>query len=253
MMAGVWMILLFTFGIVFLLMLIAGITFIAFSLVNYRRNGKVFTAAAKRTLWQGVVFTAIPLLLIAVLTSVVLVKTAVNRNSLYFQADRGTVEGMERLLKKGVPAECIADGRSRNTPAQGTELTILGFVVSRYDSNRNAMMHMHYMHYDKKIQLLIDYGADVNRKMRYPYSTNELETPFLFAVRYRKFDLVALMLENGANVNDRYENGHTALDKVDEDIEYYGGQTPRNENLMKNLERLRKLLINNGAKHRWEL
>lgn len=245
---GVGAVLLPVVGIVFLLMLIAGIIFITFSLVKYRQNNKVFTAAAKRTLRQGVVFTAIPLLLIVALTSAVFVKIAVNRGSLYFQTDKGTVEGMERLLKKGVSAECIADGRSRNTPAQGTELTMLGYVVLHYAANHNSMMH-----YDKKIQLLIDYGADVNRKMVDPDKPNGTETPFLFAVRNRNRELAALLLKNGANVNDRYENGNTALDKVNEDIRYYSSQTPRNEDQIRKLNGLKELLLDNGAKTKREL
>ncbi len=150
----------------------------------------------------------------------------------------GTVEGMRRILDSGVPADCQGrDNFGKNVIAEGTEVTILGYLTLYYDDQRNE-----HAQYGEKIQLLIDYGADVNRKMGYG-------TPLLFAVDRRNSNVTELLLKNGADVNARYSDGETALQKLNKDIDYYGPDGYRyDEDFYNNLLKVRVVLLKYGAK-----
>lgn len=79
------------------------------------------------------------------------------------------------------------------------------------------------------VQLLIQHGADVNAKDRYSY------TPLVCASGNSLFWLIKLLVENGARLNDEYDNGCFVLDSA---ITY-----PVVENALRNA----RYLISKGA------
>jgi len=54
------------------------------------------------------------------------------------------------------------------------------------------------------VKKLVEFGTDVN-------STSNGMTPLMFAARYNKFEIVKLLLDNGAKVNTKDPKGYTAL------------------------------------------
>lgn len=68
------------------------------------------------------------------------------------------------------------------------------------------------------IQILLDHGADVN------HNTRKWGTPLHYAVRYNKKDVIALLLENGADRTIKNLLGQTPADKAKADgrLEIYG-------------------------------
>ena len=61
-----------------------------------------------------------------------------------------------------------------------------------------------------EVEKLIESGVDINYK--YKNDRNESEhTALHYAVKYRKFDIAELLIEKGANVNAKAEDGWTAL------------------------------------------
>lgn len=175
----------------------------------------------------------------------IIIKNINHSRDLYYQATSGTVEDMRRILDSGVPADCKAFDRPGkiNAPAEGTETTILGYLVIYYNSSNEREQ------YGEKIQLLIDYGADINRKMGYISMPDTIVTPLLMAVDKRNSDVMELLLKNGADVNARYQDSKTALEKLNSDIKYYGPDGYRySEDFYNNLLRVREVLLKYGAK-----
>lgn len=58
------------------------------------------------------------------------------------------------------------------------------------------------------VQKMIALGEDVNRK-------SLGKTPLIFAARYNRAEIVALLLESGANPRLRCDKGHTALEHAE--------------------------------------
>ncbi len=235
----------YIFVIIFTCMLIVGLIFVVSGIVNYFKNGKKFTGKAKQKLIIGVCLASLPLMSIVTNVMGTIEKNVKNSHDLYYQATSGTVESMRQILESGVPADCKAFDRSgkTNAVAQGTETTILGYLVIYYDDNRNQREQ-----YGEKIQLLIDYGANVNRKMGYLSMPDEIVTPLLMAVDGRNSNVTELLLKNGADVNARYSDGQTALQKLNDDIDYYGPDGYRyDEDFYNNLLKIRSVLLKYGA------
>ena len=236
----------YLFAAIFIGMLITGLALVVTGVVKYFKNGRTFTSGAKKTLIIGICLAALPLMSL-ITTGISKVGESVNNSrDLYYQANSGTVDGMRRILESGVPADCKAFDLSGkiNAPAEGTETTILGYLVIYYNDNRNE-----HEQYGEKIQLLIDYGADVNRKMGYLSMPDEIVTPLLMAVDGRNSNVTELLLKNGADVNARYQDGKTALQKLNADIKYYGPDGYRyDEGFYNNLLSVRAVLLKYGAK-----
>lgn len=221
--------------VMFIIMLIKGIDFTVGALKSPHRNDP----GAKKKLITGIVLTAIPLALAIWIGIGALADYTSEHGVLYNQANSGTVKGMERILKKGVPADCVASGDpGKNVLATGTETTVLGYRVSYYTDIRNERQQ-----YGEKIQLLIDYGADVNRKMCYLSQPDKIETPYLMAIKRGDYGLIELMLKNGANVNEQYPDGTTALDWVNKNIEYYSDENQYNEDILEYFVKIKELLL----------
>lgn len=226
--------------------LITGLVLAVTGVVKYFENGRQFTTGAKKDLIIGICIAALPLMSLITTGINKVVESVNNSRDLYYQANSGTVDGMRRILESGVPADCKAFDLSMkiNAPAEGTETTILGYLVIYYNDNRNEREQ-----YGEKIQLLIDYGADVNRRMGYLSMPDEIVTPLLMAVDGRNSNVTELLLKNGADVNARYQDGKTALEKLNSDIEYYRPDGYRyDEDFYNNLLRVREVLLKYGAK-----
>lgn len=162
-------------------------------------------------------------------------------NSIYHQVNSGTVEGME-LLKKGVDPDCSWS----DVPAKAGEYTLLANFAN-YNS--------HHKDTYEKMKLLIEYGADVNWKScpncrgGYGHGQPYCEyTPLMLVCERpgeQAEDIIDLLLENGADVNAKDYSGKTALDIINESIQYgvqYGNGV--SEKYLK----MRKQLISHGAK-----
>ena len=85
-------------------------------------------------------------------------------------------EGVELLLKYG------ADINARDKNG----MTALAHSIGRYCS-------------DDSIQLLINKGANINTKDKFGY------TPLLLAAKYRKLQIIQMLLDNGAKIEDTNE------------------------------------------------
>lgn len=85
-------------------------------------------------------------------------------------------EGVELLLKYG------ADINARDKNG----MTALAHSIGRYCS-------------DDSIQLLINKGANINTKDKFGY------TPLLLAAKYRKLQIIQMLLDNGAKIEDANE------------------------------------------------
>lgn len=173
------------------------------------------------------------------------IKQAVyNHNSVYYQLHDGSVGGLERLLKKGACVEGADLHEER--PARDGECTLLGKVAYRSFSIPNST---------EKAELLIKYGADVNRVMccscEYDHPHGEHNrlcsaTPVLLAADQPDYELLKLLIDSGGEVNATDYDGLSALDIVEENINDTEYNSP---NTIKEYERMRELLIENGAKN----
>lgn len=233
----------YIFVIIFIGMLFVGLKFIVCGVVKYFKNGKNFTSEMKKTVTIGISLAALPLLSLTMVGINKINETVNNSRDLYYQATLGTVEGMRRILDSGVPADCEAFSGELNVAAEGTETTILGYLVIYYNDSRNE-----HQQYGEKIQLLIDYGADVNREMGHISMPDVILTPLLMAVDCKNGEIAELLLKNGADVNARYQDGRTALEKISSEIDSFRSDgSQHDENFYNNLLSVREVLLKYGA------
>lgn len=160
-----------------------------------------------------------------------------NYNNIGYQLSNGSVDDVERLLKKGA---CVEDaGLPEERPAREGELTLLGCV---------ANYGLIYPDAAEKAELLIEYGADVNRVMcctcDHPYYRSDFcsATPIIIAADTPNYELLKVLIDNGADVNAADYYGSTALDIVEKNLK---GSTA-----FKNVyAQMKELLIQNGAQN----
>lgn len=194
----------------------------------------------------GVLMMA-PVTLIVVVSIVGSIWTGVrNEGILGQQIKNGTVEDVERLLKAGVNPEGSRDGFEENIVAEDGEYTWLHYLCS----------NNYIPDYAEKMQLLIDYGADVNRRTYWCEYTPEEhmgeaydadrgyndgcgETPLMKACASGSYDGVKVLIENGADVNAQDYCGKTALVYT----VHFGLSSP-GEDVQAEIA---KLLLDNGA------
>lgn len=164
-----------------------------------------------------------------------------NYNNIGYQLSNGSVDDVERLLKKGA---CVEDaGLPEERPAREGERTLLGKV---------ADFGLVYPDAAKKAELLIEYGADVNRVMcctcDHPYYRSDFcsATPIIIAADTPNYELLKVFIDNGADVNAADYYGSTALDIVEKNIKAIDRFHP---NYIEVFKQMKELLIQNGAKH----
>lgn len=169
-----------------------------------------------------------------------------NKGILGQQIKNGTVEDVERLLKEGVNPEGSREGFEENIVAEDGEYTWLAYLsYSQYIPD-----------YAEKMQLLIDYGADVNRRIYWcEYSPEEHmgaaydadrgyndgcgETPLMKACAAGSYEGVKVLIENGADVNVTDYCGKTPLICA---VMYNGYSSGEDVQV-----KIAKLLLDNGA------
>ncbi len=135
--------------------------------------------------------------------------------SLMHQVEFGTVEDVERLLAEGAPAESDILHDDGNVMVEAGGRSVFSFIT--YASRIPER--------SEKMQLLIDYGADIERRVYKCDGTrdehaseNDYEnpdgcgtTPLMMACRAGVLEAVEVLLENGADVNAVDHYGKTPL------------------------------------------
>lgn len=163
-----------------------------------------------------------------------------NRNSIYYQVNYGSAEGLERLLKNGTVVEGI--GYSEERAAKDGELTWLGDLAYHGSDCSDSV---------EKAALLIEYGADVNRVMcLYRNCTHDgsyklcSATPVLLACDSPNYELLKLLIDNGGDVNAVDYYGYSALDIIEVKIKNTEHNHPTRNEVFK---QMKELLTENGA------
>lgn len=160
-----------------------------------------------------------PIAAILIIGCIATVHASVQNDGLLgYQVKRGSVEDVERLLKQGVNPECERESMDENTVAREGEYTLLCYLSYSDEVSQCA----------EKMQMLIDYGADVNWKIHWcefapeehggieyekdrTYNDSCGETPLMMASGAGNEEAVRVLLENGAEVNAQDYCGSTAL------------------------------------------
>ncbi|MCH5208103.1 MAG: hypothetical protein J1F04_04390 [Oscillospiraceae bacterium] len=169
----------------------------------------------------------------------VVTQAADDYNNINHQLSEGSVEDVERLLKKGVNAKGESYTRE--------DITSLLGDVAKYSRVIPDSV--------EKAELLIEYGADVNMVMcdtcdpdhsRYRRSLCSA-TPVLFACDTPNYDMLKALIDSGGDVNAVDYYGYSALDIVerniiDDDDRFHYSYTSV-------FERMKELLIENGAEY----
>lgn len=166
-----------------------------------------------------------PIVLIGVCLGFSKLKTGMHDyNSIHYQMNLGTLEGMERLLKNGAdPNSSWSDVRAKT----GEYSLISDLAV--YNRQRKDTY--------ERMKLLIEYGADVdwescvncrsysNGGFHYEHGNVFCKyTPLMFVCHdpgNQAAEIVDLLLDNGANVNAEGYDGKTPLDLIDQHIRAY--------------------------------
>lgn len=178
----------------------------------------------------GFVFL-LPLIGTIALIGIALISTKIkNDKSLWYNVNTGNFKQVEKLIDKGASPNCTKDS---NEPAKDGEKSILislcenhGFTVQNgFEDTKDYELTEDEK---KMIQLLIDKGADI--EYRYYYHTehdfsNYYEdsdgcgsTPLLCAVRHGDYELVKLLVENGANIKAKDAYGYNAAALVADEL-----------------------------------
>ncbi|MBE5867048.1 MAG: hypothetical protein E7292_12805 [Lachnospiraceae bacterium] len=163
-------------------------------------------------------------------------------HNLEYQIRYGTAEDVERVLKEGAPAESAFRYERKNIAAEGGESTVFHYLM--YANNIEQR--------EEKIQLLINYGADIERRQYEcdgsatehtsedgPDNYGCGETPLMIACYANEYDAVKVLLENGADVNAMDHHGKTPLVYVIHKNDYNSDETLQAE--------IVKLLLEYGA------
>lgn len=154
-----------------------------------------------------------------------------NRTSLGHHVIYGNYEEAERILKRGVTADCTIESNDPAKPGEQTLLSILcenGGFTNVYGDAVDDVVTADEL---AMMQLLIDYGADLERvtyihekdddchrymeESDYYMGSDECGyTPLLYAVRNGNMETVKLLVENGADVNAKDFCGFNAVATV---------------------------------------
>lgn len=232
---------LFASGLLGLILLIVG------TCVKVRDKKRGKKSKESRALFILGAIYLLPITIIATIIIITETKENIRQNkSLNYQVSYGTVEKMEKILSSGVNPDCKWITLEDNIVAIDGEYTLLCYLCF---SKRTP-------DYIEKIELLIDYGADVNRKVyMYHYTPEEHlgekyhesiggndgcgKTPLMIACNSGNYSVVKVLIENGADVNATDFCGESALIYATKVSGYRVSDEVR--------VRIAKLLLENGA------
>lgn len=116
-----------------------------------------------------------------------LLQKQLNKNLVTYSSNRSSLNVLRDLLKKGADPNC---------------------------DDYNGLSPLHYAcvnHFDKAVELLVEYGADVNKKSADGLTPFTLLTRFFLDYSYHKHEksfkkIIDILIKNGANIDDKIEN-----------------------------------------------
>ncbi|MCM1160945.1 MAG: ankyrin repeat domain-containing protein [Roseburia sp.] len=170
----------------------------------------------------------IPIFLLVGLIAFAYISTSISHhNSLGYQVMHGNYSRAEQIMKKGVSPDCTLESNEPAKPGEQTLLSLLcekGFVNTFEESIDEEETEEEL----KMIQLLIDYGADLESRtyqhnLSYSdhfyhdepdlYACSDMcgYTPFLYAVYMGNEKTVKLLVENGADIHVEDYCGFNAI------------------------------------------
>lgn len=186
---------------------------------------------------SGIVFM-IPIGFVVCAIGYAVISEAVTKHtSLSYNMLHGNTARVEKILRRGVSPDCTEDS---NKPAENGQKTLLyrlaeGILSEQYDyrDEPNEYVHEETLKY---MEMLIENGADVNctaysHKKDYASHGYEDEysiyrqtdqcgwTPLMEATYYGDFDMIKLLVENGADVNAVDYCGYNVIDIVADFLE----------------------------------
>lgn len=220
---------------------ILGIIFLIISAVKHRKwkkqPGKRKTYLVFRVL--GII-CMIPLLIVLIMIPYEIITSKIHKhNSLRYHVMQGNFEDVERILESGVSPDCTLESNDPAEPGEQTLLSVLcenGFTDMGGDPRDDEETEEEL----KMIQLLIDYGADIesttyyhekeatshqyNEESDYYNSSDKCGyTPLLLAVYNGRIETVKLLVENGADINATDFCGFNAIATVADNMnDQYG-------------------------------
>ncbi|MBD5544843.1 MAG: hypothetical protein HDR01_11555 [Lachnospiraceae bacterium] len=232
---------LFAMYLIIIIIIIIMTTFTAFILFlasffmkkNYKKKlleGQSATPIKKYYLIPRIIgwIFMIPLLFSIGLIAYVSISTSIyQHNSLGYHVMQGNYSEAEEILKKGIDPDCTLKSNKPANPGEQTLLSLLcekGFTNELEDSIDDEETEKEL----KMIQLLIDYGADIESRT-YSHDANDSRhfyqeesdyynssdrcgyTPFLYAVYMGNEKTVELLIENGADINAEDYCGYNAI------------------------------------------
>ena len=221
---------------VVVLFTILGIVLLRIS-VSKHRKWKIQPGKRKSYLVFRVfgIICMLPLIISAIMIPYNLIKwKADENNSLSYHVMQGNVKEVKRLLESGVSPDCTLDD---NEPAEPGEQTLLSVLCEKGFTNTmgNPLDHEETEEELEMIQLLIDYGADIESTTYEHEEGDTLHeyqeecdyympsdrcgyTPLLFAIYGRRTETVKLLVKNGADINVKDFCGFNAVATVADNL-----------------------------------
>ncbi len=218
-------------AILFLVFVVAPAVIGIVLLVMAVAKGRKKDSRTKKQVWfQGILGSVLMLPLLISLIYVGSVKFddwQRNHNSLVYNVNHGNYARVEALLKEGANPDCTL----HNLPADEGKKALLSYMcenngfMDEFDNPVDASLTREER---EMMQLLIDYGADVNRvdydhakesavhktlsEADYDSNTDACGfTPLMYAVRSGDSMTVQFLVENGADVNAADYCGYTPV------------------------------------------